>query len=55
MSSTTNTAEIEALFQKLAKAHADHYADAMVEVYAPDAVIYDLDNIPTDSFDRRAL
>jgi ketosteroid isomerase-like protein len=42
MSSTTNRAEIEALFQKLARAHADHDADAIVEVYAPDAVIFDL-------------
>jgi ketosteroid isomerase-like protein len=30
------------LFQKLEKAHADHDADAIVEAYAPDAVIYDL-------------
>jgi uncharacterized protein (TIGR02246 family) len=42
MSSTMNRAEIEALFQKLARAHADHDADAIVEVYAPDAVIFDL-------------
>src|SRR5262245_10695657 len=42
MSSTTDSAEIEALFQQLAKAHADHDADAIVEAYAPDAVIYDL-------------
>ena len=42
MSSTTNRAEIEALLQKLARAHADHDADAIVEVYAPDAVIFDL-------------
>jgi uncharacterized protein (TIGR02246 family) len=42
MSSTTDRAEIEALFQKLARAHADHDADAIVEVYAPDAVIFDL-------------
>ena len=42
MSSTTNRAEIEALFQQLARAHADHDADAIVEVYAPDAVIFDL-------------
>ena len=36
MSSTTNRAEIEALFQTLARAHADHDADAIVEAYAPD-------------------
>ena len=42
MSPTTDRAEIEALFQKLARAHADHDADAMVKVYAPDAVIFDL-------------
>ena len=42
MSSTTNTAEIEAVLQQLAKAHADHDADAIAESYAPDAVIYDL-------------
>ena len=42
MSSTTNKAEIEALFRKLAKACADHDADAIVEAYAPDAVIFDL-------------
>jgi uncharacterized protein (TIGR02246 family) len=42
MSSTTNKAEIEALFQKLVKACADHDADAIVEAYAPDAVIFDL-------------
>ena len=42
MSSTTDRAEIEALFQTLARAHADHDAHAIVEVYAPDAVIFDL-------------
>jgi uncharacterized protein (TIGR02246 family) len=42
MSSTTDRAEIEAIFQQLARAHADHDADAIVESYAPDAVIYDL-------------
>ena len=42
MNSTTDRAEIEALFQKLARAHADHDADAIVEAYAPDAVIFDL-------------
>ena len=42
MSLTTDSAEIEALFQQLTKAHADHDADAIVEAYAPEAVIYDL-------------
>jgi uncharacterized protein (TIGR02246 family) len=42
MSSTIHRAEIDALFQQLVKAHADHDADAIVEAYAPDAVIYDL-------------
>jgi uncharacterized protein (TIGR02246 family) len=42
MSSTTDRAEIEAVFQHLARAHADHDADAIAESYAPDAVIYDL-------------
>lgn len=41
-SSTSDRAEIEAVFQKLARAHADHDADAIVEAYAPDAVIFDL-------------
>ena len=31
MSSTTDKTEIEGLFQQLAKAHADHNADAIVE------------------------
>jgi uncharacterized protein (TIGR02246 family) len=42
MSPTTDRAEIEAVFQKLARAHADHDADAIVVAYAPDAVIFDL-------------
>jgi uncharacterized protein (TIGR02246 family) len=42
MNSTTDRAAIEALFQQLARAHADHDADAITEAYAPDAVIYDL-------------
>ena len=42
MSSTTSRAEIEALFQELARAHAEHDADAIVAAYAPDAVIFDL-------------
>jgi uncharacterized protein (TIGR02246 family) len=42
MNSTRDRAEIEALFQKLASAHADHDAEAIVEVYTPDAAIFDL-------------
>jgi uncharacterized protein (TIGR02246 family) len=42
MSSTTDRTEIEALLQKLSRAHVDHDANAIVEAYAPDAVIYDL-------------
>jgi uncharacterized protein (TIGR02246 family) len=42
MSSTPNRAEIEALLQELARAHANHDADAIVEAYVPDAVIFDL-------------
>jgi uncharacterized protein (TIGR02246 family) len=42
MSSTTHRAEIDALFQELARAHADHDADAIAGAYTPDAVIFDL-------------
>ena len=42
MSSTTDRTEIEALFKQLVRAHADRDADAIVEAYTPDAVIYDL-------------
>jgi len=42
MSATTDRTEIEALFQRLIRAHADRGADAIVEAYAPDAVLYDL-------------
>jgi uncharacterized protein (TIGR02246 family) len=42
MTSTTNRAEIEALFEKLERAHADHDADAIADAYAPDAVIFDM-------------
>ena len=42
MSTTTDRAEIEALFQKLASAPANHDAEAIVEAYAPDAVMFDL-------------
>jgi uncharacterized protein (TIGR02246 family) len=38
----TDRTEIEALFQQLVRAHADHDADAIIEAYAADAVIYDL-------------
>jgi hypothetical protein len=33
MPSTKDRAEIEALLQQLAKAHADHNADAIVDAY----------------------
>jgi ketosteroid isomerase-like protein len=42
MSSTPDTVEIEALLRQLAQAHAERNADAIVDAYAPDAVIYDL-------------
>jgi ketosteroid isomerase-like protein len=42
MNTTTDRADIETLLQKLASAHADHDVDAIVEAYAPDAVIFDL-------------
>jgi uncharacterized protein (TIGR02246 family) len=42
MSSTTDRTEIEAFLERLTRAHADHDADAIVEAYAPDAVIFDL-------------
>jgi uncharacterized protein (TIGR02246 family) len=42
MTSTTNRVEIEGLFQELVSAHVDHDADAIVNAYAPDAVIFDL-------------
>jgi ketosteroid isomerase-like protein len=42
MSSTADRAEIEAFLQQLARAHIDHDADAIVEAYAPDAVIFEL-------------
>lgn len=42
MSSTTDRAKIEALLQELARAHADHDAEALAKAYAPDAVIFDL-------------
>jgi len=44
MSSATDRAEIEALLQKLARAPADHNADDIVKVYAPDAVIFEFQN-----------
>lgn len=42
MNSTTHGAEIEAVLEQLARAHADHDADAIADSYVPDAVIYDL-------------
>jgi len=42
MSSTMERIEVEAVFEQLARAHADHDVDAIVEAYAPDAGIYDL-------------
>lgn len=42
MSSATHRAEIEAVLDQLARAHADHDADAITDCYTPDAVIYDL-------------
>jgi uncharacterized protein (TIGR02246 family) len=42
MNATLDKADIEALFQRLAAAHATHDADAIVSAYAPDGVIYDL-------------
>ena len=42
MSPRADRTEIEALLHRLAKAHADRDADAIVEPYAPDAVMYDL-------------
>jgi uncharacterized protein (TIGR02246 family) len=42
MSSTTDRTEIESLFRRLEIAHRDHDADAIVNAYAPDVVIFDL-------------
>lgn len=42
MSSTTHEAEVEAVLEQLARAHANHDADGIADFYAPDAVIYDL-------------
>ena len=42
MTSTSDKTEIDEFFRQLARAHVDHDADAIVEAYAPDAVIYDL-------------
>ena len=42
MSSTTDRTEIEAISKQLVRAHADRDADAIVDAYTPDAVIYDL-------------
>src|SRR3546814_11100068 len=42
MRSVTHRTEIETVLEQLARAHADHDADAISDSYAPDAVIYDL-------------
>jgi uncharacterized protein (TIGR02246 family) len=42
MISASDKAQIDELFRRLARAHADHDADAIIDTYAPDAVIYDL-------------
>ena len=42
MDSTKERVAIEALFEQLRRAHAEHDSDAITEAYAPDAVIYDL-------------
>jgi ketosteroid isomerase-like protein len=42
MGATTHGAEIEEVLEKLARAHAEHDADAIADCHAPDAVIYDL-------------
>jgi ketosteroid isomerase-like protein len=42
MSATTDKTEIDVLFRKLARAHAKRDADAIVEAYAADVVIFDL-------------
>jgi len=42
MGSTTDRAEIETLLGRLARAHADHDADAIVDAFAPNALIFDL-------------
>lgn len=42
MNTTQDKAEIEALFQRLSKAHADHDADTIIACYVPNAVIFDL-------------
>lgn len=42
MNSTTDCVQIEALLQQLIQAHAARNADAIVDAYSSDAVIYDL-------------
>lgn len=42
MSSEASKAEIEMLLEQLGKAHADRDASAFADLYAPDAVIFDL-------------
>jgi hypothetical protein len=41
MTSTPDRTEIDEVFRQLARAHVDHDANATVEAYAPDVVIYD--------------
>jgi ketosteroid isomerase-like protein len=42
MNSSIDRAQIEALQQGLVRAHTEHDADAIVEAYAADAVVYSL-------------
>lgn len=42
MDTTADRAGIEALFRQLQEAHLNHDADAIVDAFVPDALIYDL-------------
>lgn len=42
MSSATDKSEIEWLLERLGRGHADRDAEAVANLYAPDAVIYDM-------------
>jgi len=42
MNPNEDRAQIEALFRNLVRAHAEHDADAIVEAYAEDAIVYSL-------------
>ena len=42
MSPAIDRAQIEALQQGLVRAHAEHDADAIVDAYAADAIVYSL-------------